>query len=274
MSAFVAIAEGQSACLVAASLEFARDEYPELDVSGYLGQYQSILDGFQLFRSVRNVPDDGDPQELVGVLNEYFFSDLGFTGSTDNYYDPRNSYLNDVLDRRTGIPITLSVLYQGLAASANLDLCGVNLPGHFMLAYPPRLGRRQYVDVFHGGASYDWYQCVEHLSQMGAERSLTEHDFPPMSHRDILARMLRNLKGIYSSCDICRTLRVQQRLVQLQPNEPAELRDLGLLYFRAGQPMLAWRTLEDLVKRFPKLGETEFIRDSLKQAVREAVLLN
>jgi regulator of sirC expression with transglutaminase-like and TPR domain len=273
MSAFQQIAEGRSGSLVKAALEFARDEYPYVDVAGFAERIRELNAGFELYRAVQ-ADHPTSPHGILNALNQYFFGELGFRGSTEDYYDPRNSYLNDVIERRVGIPISLSVLYREIAGSAGLELCGVNLPGHFVLAYPPRLGMRTYVDVFGGGQCLDWKGCCERLRLAAGKSVLRESEFPPMSDRDVLVRMLRNLKGIYSNTDACRALRVQERLVALLPDEPAEQRDLGLLYYRNGRPIIALKTLQELVRRHPKMGEVEFIRDSLRQAAREAALVN
>lgn len=274
MGAFEDVAEGRSANLLAAAFEIAADEYPHLSAEGGMSRFTRLVKGFELFRSI-HLSEPAKPTAVLAALNDYFFNDLGFRGSLEDYYDPRNSYLNDVVERRVGIPITLSLLYMQLAASAGVELCGVNLPGHFMVAYPARLGPRVYIDVYNGGRALDWQGCCERLGEILQRKIvLKESDFPPMSQREVLVRMLRNLKGIYSQADFIRALRVQERLVRLLPDEPSEQRDLGLLYSRVGKPIQALRTLQALVRRHPALGEVEFIRDSLRHAAREAALAN
>lgn len=270
MNAFQKIAGGQSACLLEAALDIATDEYPDLNVAAYLEQMQLMAEGFDIF-----LAGETSDRGILRALNDFFFQELEFSGNTGDYYDPRNSYLNEVIDRKLGIPISLSVLYQYLARSAGIRLAGVNFPGHFLLAYSTTTGHRLYIDVFHGGQWLEWEDCVQRLQHsLALEQPLEEDHFPLMADSEILVRILRNLKGIYSRNDFGRCLRVQERLVQLVPADPAELRDLGLLYYHNGKSMLAMQTLESLVKRFPAVQKEAAVREYLGKAVSEAVLLN
>jgi regulator of sirC expression with transglutaminase-like and TPR domain len=270
MDAFERLENGEPACLVEAALRFAKDEYPDLDVAAYLEQVQVMAEGFEIFLAGQT-----SERMILERLNQFFFGELDFTGNVRDYYDPRNSYLNEVIDRRMGIPITLSVLYQSLASSARVRLVGVNLPGHFLLAFPSPWGHRLYIDVFHGGRWLDWNECADRLREtLGTDQRFCEEDFPAMSNRDILARMLRNLKGIYSKSDVARCLRVQERIVRLLPAEPTERRDLGILYYHNGKPLIAVRTLEDLIDRYPSFAKEAITLDYLAKATREATLIN
>ncbi len=274
METFQAIAEGRGGQLLAAAFEFARDRYPGFEVASGLASVQNLAAGLDLFRAVRGTGDA--PAELLATLNDYFFQELRFRGAEDpGYYDPRNSYLNEVLERRVGIPISLCALYRELARSVGLELCGVNLPGHFMLAYPVRSAERIYIDVYRGGAMFAWPECLRRLrAELGGTLRLAESEFPPMTDRDVLARMLRNLKGIYSERDWLQALQVQERLVSLLPGNPAELRDLALLCLRTGNPVRAHRAFAELLRQHPQLERTEFIRDQARLAAREAAQVN
>ena len=133
MSSFDQIRAGKDGCLIQAALEFAIDEYPHLDVNNYLRTIHHFARDFERFRGY-----ESQPENVLRLLTDYFFGELEFTGNTENYYDPRNSYLNDVIDRRMGIPISLSVVFQHLASAAGIRLVGINFPGHFLLAYQRR----------------------------------------------------------------------------------------------------------------------------------------
>lgn len=270
MSAFEEICQGRPTCLVAAALDFARDEYPDLDVRSYLTFLAGLKDQFAAkARSVQ------EPEEVLRLLNDFFFGELEFTGNTENYYDPRNSYVNDVLDRRMGIPISLSIVYRLLASAAGVALEGINFPGHFLLTYQRPSGRRIYIDVFQCGQWLDWTDCRQRVGEtMGPEFRLCEEDLRPMTNGEILVRMLRNLKGIYSRLDLSRCLKVQERIVRLAPDDPNESRDLGILYFHAGKPLHAMETLERLVREHPEVSEGDVVAGYLDKAAREAVLLN
>jgi regulator of sirC expression with transglutaminase-like and TPR domain len=266
MSSFDAICRGEQGSLLAAALEFASDEYPELDIESYLRFVHHLCVEFSHVRG-----NEKQPEAVLRLLGDYFFGELEFTGNTEDYYDPRNSYLNDVIDRRVGIPISLSVLFQHLAARAGIRLVGVNFPGHFLLAYP-REHDRIYIDVFQAGQWLDWQDCQQRLNQH--EIQIEERDLGPMHPREILLRMLRNLKGIYSRRDMAKCLAVQKRIVQLSPRDADERRDLGILYLQAGKPMLAVRTLDSLVRDNPDLPQREVIMNYLSRANREVTLLN
>lgn len=268
VDAFSRLAAGQSARLVEAALEVACDEYPELDIAGYLARLADMVVGFAPERGAESsVP------ALLTALNRYFFGELGFAGNRGEYYDPRNSYLNEVIERRVGIPISLSVLYRELAAGAGIALEGINYPGHFLLAARLPAGGRLYLDVFNSGQLLDWRQCKDRL-QHGPSFPFEERDFPAMSEREILTRMLRNLKGIYGRSDPGRCVRVQERITQLWPIDPAERRDLGLLYARCGRPVAAVRTFETLLRDHPGWSEREAVEGHLAHARREAILVN
>ena len=270
MDALERIARGLPADLVEASLICAVDEYPDLNVTDYLEQVQVMAEAFDIF-----VAGETQPVAVLHMLNEFFFSDLKFAGNNAEYYDPRNSYINEVIDRRTGIPITLSVLYRSIAASAGIQLEGVNLPGHFMLSHECGNNKRIYIDVFSGGDWLDWKACQARVqTTMNEGTPLVESDFEPMPAREILVRMLRNLKGIYSRVDLCRCLAVQKRLAQLLPNDPSESRDLGLLYYHNEKPAMAMNTLDSLLRQHPKLEDREFVRKYLHLATTEAICLN
>ncbi|MFO0946142.1 MAG: transglutaminase-like domain-containing protein [Planctomycetota bacterium] len=274
MSAFEKIVSDCPAPLVEAALELATDAYPDLDIPLYLEQIQQLAEGFDIFLATR-LEGDFQEEKILEQLNDFFFHELGFAGNTCDYYDVRNSYINEVLDRRVGIPISLSVVYQALAASAGVRLFGINFPGHFLLAFLKPNGQRLYIDVFQRGRMFEWSECDRRLrEQLGLDCRLEESEFPPMSNRDILVRMLRNLKGIYSRHNLDLCLRVQERIVKLMPHDPSESRDLGALYFHSGHPMMAVKTFEKVLRQHPYWAEKNSVESYLSQAVREAVLLN
>lgn len=274
MEAFQRICEEKPASLVEAALDLAADEYPNLRLDRYLQQIQTM--GADFVRTLGPIsPRGADCLPILTALNRFFFEDLGFAGVTGEYYDPQNSYINCVLDRRVGIPISLSILYQEIADHAGLRLSGVNMPGHFLLAYQPSHGPRVYIDVFNGGLILPWPECLARLFGFFSEgTSPHERDFPPMPPAAILVRMLRNLKGIYSRGDLPRCLRTQERIVQLAPFDPAEQRDLGILYCETGQPLRAVATFEQLVARLPHMASDRRVHESFLRAKREACLLN
>ena len=166
----------------------------------------------------------------------FLFEEEGFRGNTEDYYDPRNSFLNDVLDRRLGIPITLSVVYVAVAARAGLDAAGVGLPGHFVVR-AERRGRHRLLDPFHGGTLLDRAACEALVARMRPGGGpLDPRWLAPVTTHQIFVRMLSNLKAVYSALgDWARALAAVERILLLVPDALEELRDRGTLHARLGQ---------------------------------------
>jgi regulator of sirC expression with transglutaminase-like and TPR domain len=226
---------------------------------------------------------DSPLEDRIIALNEFLFDDLGFGGNTDDYYDPRNSYLNEVIDRRRGIPISLSVLYMEIGRRVELPLEGVSFPGHFLVRLRMR-GGTLVLDPFSGGAPQSEAELRERLKRvvprdvMGgvsvAELPL-EQFLEPASHRQILARVLRNLKGVYREKDRPeRLLEVLNRMLILSPEAASERRDRGLLY----QRMECWRpALQDLAEYLelePDAADVEEVRAKVMDLSQRCARLN
>src|SRR5262249_22567580 len=199
--------------LAEVALHLARDEYPDLDVEAYLSE----LDGMahEARRYVR-----GDPAAQVTGLCRYLFHEMGFRGNVREYYDPQNSYLNQVLDRRTGIPITLSAVVMAVGARAGLNIAGVGLPGHFIVKAV--VGDSEVLfDPFHGGRRLTPEDCENLVRQVtGMPFEATHVSLSSLPLGLIVLRMLTNLKGIYlRQSDFPRAVRVMERLCRLDPHE-------------------------------------------------------
>ena len=211
----------------AASIALAAD--PAVDVQGVLDEVDALAATL-----VRRLPADAGPLQRLRLLNRYFFAELGFDGDVDDYHDPRNSDLSQVLARRRGIPITLALLYLELAAQAGLKAAGVSFPGHFLVKL--RLPQGEVVIDPFGGQSLSREQLEGRLDSLRHDQGLPGHDELPLglylqaaTPREILARMLRNLEAIHRGRDDARALlAVQERLVILLPDEPGPRRDRGL----------------------------------------------
>lgn len=175
-----------------AALLIAAEEYPDLDVDLYLGRINELANGVR----ARLSGDEG-PAGVLAAINGHLYRELGFRGNSAQYYDARNSYLNDVIERRTGIPITLAVLYQAVAARLGRRLVGVNLPMHFMLAWP-LADDTLLVDAFENGRIVTPRDCAARLSAMvGHAVELGPEHFEPVGPRMIVRRMLNNLYQIH-----------------------------------------------------------------------------
>jgi regulator of sirC expression with transglutaminase-like and TPR domain len=214
-----------------AALLIAAEEYPGLDVDGYLARIDELAAGAR-----SRLSGDEGPAGVVAAINGHLFRELGFHGNRDDYYDPRNSYLNEVLDRRTGIPITLSVLYVAVAGRLGHRLVGINLPLHFMVAWPTQRAPADeplLVDPFDGGTISTPRDCADRLAQIiGHAVALRPEHFEPVGPRPIVRRMLNNLFAIYVSReDYPRALAALERMHLAVP-VVEDRRDRGLLLYR------------------------------------------
>jgi len=248
------------------ALEIANDAYPDLNVDDYLDRIAKL---------VERVRDRCRPEakihHIISQINWVLFVEEEIQGNQADYYDPRNSYLNEVLDRRLGIPISLSVLYWAIAGQLGLTMVGVNLPMHFMLRIENG-GRTWFVDPYHAGAVYDRTSCERLLSKLARQPvTLEESRTAPCSIPIVVSRILRNLKSIYwDAQDVASVLPIQRRLAALNPDEPTEQRDLGLLCSQLGRLGEAIDPLQDYLDRLPNARDAEEIGALLK-ALRHQV---
>jgi regulator of sirC expression with transglutaminase-like and TPR domain len=247
------------------ALEIGRDAYPEIEIESYLEKIEDLSDRVRSrYRAGAKVRD------ILGQVNWVLFVEEEFRGNREDYYDPRNSYLNEVLDRGLGIPISLSLLYWAVAERSGLAIAGVDLPLHFMLRVDDE-GQPWFVDPFHGGAVYDRSGCVQKLSEI-AERSVSLHDaaIEPCSDHVLISRMLRNLKVIYGrSGEVGSLLPIQRRLTALNRQQPGELRDLGVLCVQADRLGEAIEPLEAYLNLSPAAEDAGEIRELLGALRRE-----
>ena len=256
--------------LAQASLLIAGEEYPTLDVGHYLARIEELA-----ARLASRVRDAHDPAEAASALSGLLFHEEGFRGNTNRYYDPRNSFLNDVLDRHTGIPISLSTVYMEVASRAGLAVDGVGLPGHFVVRVHAA-GEGVLVDPFNGGSVLSRADCQDRLNRIYEGRvKLEEEMLAPCGRRDILARLLGNLKGIYlREEDYPRALRIVELLLLVEPDSVQELRDRGLVYAAMDCYGLAARDLAAYQERVPGSPEGPFLAKKIDEMRRKAARLN
>jgi regulator of sirC expression with transglutaminase-like and TPR domain len=264
--------------LARACLMIAQDAYPQLDVERYLGEIERM--GLRLRGGLAQ--DLGAEQRVV-ALNEFLFEDLGYWGNTEHYYDPRNSYLNEVIDRKTGIPLTLAILYMEIGRRIGLPLQGVSFPGHFLVRLRLR-GGMLVLDPFSGGAPQsesDLRQRLQRVIPEGVADNVPVAELPldqflePASNRQILARMLRNLKGIYRETDKPeRMLEVLNRMLVVSPEASAELRDRGIVYQRLECYRAALKDLTDYAEREPDAPDQDDVRVRLMELSALCARLN
>jgi regulator of sirC expression with transglutaminase-like and TPR domain len=255
--------------LAEASLLIAGEEYPDLEP----GRYLARLD--EMAAALGRGAGDARTEEAVAALNRLLFEQEGFHGNTEDYYDPRNSFLNDVLDRRIGIPISLCTVYMEVGRRAGLSVEGVGLPGHFVV----RLSSSPapvLVDPFHGGAVLTLEDCQRRLDRIYAGRlRLAPNMLAACGRKSILSRMLRNLKGIYVKAgDYVRALRAVEMLRSLDPESVDELRDRGVLYAALDCFAAAAADLEGYLALRPQCAEAPQLAAKAAELRARAARLN
>jgi regulator of sirC expression with transglutaminase-like and TPR domain len=264
--------------LAHACLMIAQDAYPELALERYLGDIERMA-----MRLRSRMPQTAGAEERVAALNEFLYEELGYRGNTEEYYDPRNSYLNEVMDRRTGIPITLAVLYMVLGRRIGLPLEGVSFPGHFLVRLRLR-GGMLVLDPFAGGMPQSEAELRERLARVipaDATENVPVRELPleqflePATNRQILARVLRNLKAIYRETDKPQQLLdVLNRMLLVTPAANAELRERGMVYHRLECYRAALKDLSDYVQREPDAPDLDEVRARLMEVSALCARLN
>jgi len=273
--------------LAAPAFLIARLEYPKLDPEPYLDR----IDAMGLAASHRIARDTGLDAPLparVDALNKYLFDELGFFGNREQYEDPRNSCLNEVLDRRTGIPIALALIYIEVARRAGIRTEGINFPGHFLVRALQDLHTDDpdeglIVDPFHAGAILGEAECRTLLHRhLGEEAAWAPSLLARATRRQIMVRMLLNLKRLYVRMrSFPQARQVTDILLALQPSSLAELRDRGLLAYHMNDVYHALKDLEEYLKMArlteqdeEERKETEQVWEHVKTLRRRAAQLN
>jgi regulator of sirC expression with transglutaminase-like and TPR domain len=252
--------------LAEGALWIAAEAHPGLDVSHWLARLDALG-----YRAAERVTSETDVDRAAAAVSRFLFEEEGFRGNTEDYYDPRNSFLDDVIERRLGIPITLSVVYVAVAARAGLEAAGVGLPGHFIVR-AVRRGRDRLLDPFHGGRLLDRAGCEALLRRVRPGGGpLDPRWLAPVTTRQVLVRMLRNLKATYSALgDWGRALAAAERIVLLLPDALEEVRDRGTLHARLGQGHAAARDWEAYLQGAPEAPDARQVKGRLI-ALRQAL---
>lgn len=263
LAEFSALVAEEQFDLARASLLVAAARYPGWEPSAELAK----LDG--LAKGAASLVRAGDePIAQLNALSQYLFDEIGLRGNQDEYYDPRNSYLHLVLQRRLGIPITLSLIYIETGRRLGVPLVGIGMPGHFLVRHRdvPDL----FVDCFHKGILLSMEECETRFRQVvGEGADWSPAWLAPLPNRDFLARMLRNLKGIYLQRNAyAEAIETLDFLVALLPGSPDERRDRGLAHYRAGQYAAAKADLEAYLAAVPAGPDATRVRGLIEQATQ------
>ncbi|MBI3796703.1 MAG: tetratricopeptide repeat protein [Deltaproteobacteria bacterium] len=245
--------------LAEAALLIAQEEQPDLDITVYLRRLDEVATAARA-----RLPQAPEPRDLIHSLNVQLFHEEGLAGNESEYYDPRNSFLNEVLDRKRGIPITLSVIYLEVGRRLGLPLVGVGFPGHFLVKYTGADGERV-LDPFAGGATLTLEELAQKLRRMYGDANPFLGQIPqllvPASKKDILVRMLHNLKGIYLQAnDFARALAAIDRILLVAPDLVMEVRDRGAVHQRLGHLQGALQDFRRYLELVPDAEDAEAVR--------------
>lgn len=269
----IATISEQELNLAEAALLIAMDEYPGLDVDSYLRRLDELATGVQ-----ERLPAQAGLEDTLVTLNQFLFVEQGFSGDTENFDDPRNSFLNEVLDRKLGIPITLSIIYMEVGRRIGLPLKGVSFPGHFLVKFSTQDGE-VVLDPFSGGCLMSKEDLEAMLEEtygaVDAVHAPLERLLTASGKKEILVRMLRNLKGAYLRRERYeKALSAVDQILLIQPDLPDEIRDRGSIY----QHMECFRAALENFQRYlsmrPNAGDSPDIHRRIAELNQIVATLN
>lgn len=264
LSAEVARPDGEID-LARGALLVAAAEYPELDVDAEMAALDSLAAA-----ASRRLGGEKDALAQVNGLSQYLFDEVGLRGNREDYSDPRNSYLNEVLDRRLGIPITLSLVYVEVGRRLGMPLAGIGMPGHFVVRHRDITDLA--IDAFSGGLLLSDEECAQRVTE-ATQGAVPWHPryLEPVTKREFLARILRNLKGAYLRLrDQRRALRTMDLLLTVEPGAIQERRDRGMLRYQLGKTDDALEDLEGYLAAEPYAPDADKIKGLVQELRRKA----
>jgi len=275
LQAFAALVQGgiedERIDLLQAALTFARIEYPQLDPAPYVQQIEALA-----HRVAAKIEDSGEADQCIAALNHVLFEEEMFRGNAADYYSPRNSFINDVLDRRLGIPITLALLYMEVARRAGFQLFGVGMPGHFLLKHYDIDGRSFFIDAFERGSVLSEDDCKRKIESIHNGQITLRPDFLLIvTRRQMLTRMLNNLRGVYlSRRDFRRALQVVDLILVIYPRSPEDVKQRAALRYNLNDYRGALNDFEEYVKMAPDASDAEEIRQTALGLRRSMAKMN
>jgi regulator of sirC expression with transglutaminase-like and TPR domain len=266
-----AVARGEAKIdLGRAALTMAAADYPDLDINLYLARIDELAADVQA-----RLGAEADIYRTITVLNDVLFREHGFRGNRENYFDPRNSFLNEVLDRRTGIPISLSVLYMEVAQKIALPLQGVGFPGHFLVKYTG-VKEEIVIDPFNHGEIRSRKHLQTMLNRLYGSKISFDPDFlTAVTKKQILRRMLNNLELIYlRENELTKGLSIVERLLVLDPTSAENIRDRGIIYLRLECFKQALEDLQRYLSLAPQAEDADAIRDEIAGLMRQVAQIH
>lgn len=263
--------EDEKIDLVRAALTIARTEYPDLDCDAYVARVDELAQ-----RAEARISEIGDAGQTIAALNHVLFEEAGLRGNRDDYYEPSNSFLNDVLDCGLGIPITLAVIYMEVGRRLGFPLFGVGMPGHFLLKHYDIDGKETLIDCFNGGDILSAQDCQRRLDEIYAGQMTLRPEFLfAVSRRQILTRILNNLKTIYMAArNFRKTLPLIDLVLVIYPRSPEDVKQRALLRYTLGQNKGAAEDLENYLKMSPDASDADEIRQTALSIRRMLALMN
>ena len=253
-----------------AALLMACEEYPQLSLPPYIRQLDDIAGDVD-----NRLGGNQSALETIRTINEILFDEYGFHGNNSDYYDPRNSFLNDVMDRRTGIPITLATVYMEIANRVGLQIDGVGVPGHFILKHVSE-SEEIFVDPFNAGTVMTRADCRKLIRNMAGEGGHDEERWlRRVTNRQIVSRMLNNLKVIYMNGGVFdKALVMLELMVLTEPSQAVLYKERGLLQLQLRRFGKAAKDLEQYLKRSTDAADRDEIEDYLRDIRRIRAMMN
>ena len=257
--------------LLRSALTFARIEDPQLDIEHYVRHVDELA-----VRVAEKIQDPDDPPQVIAALNEVLFREEIFRGNTVDYYNPRNSFLHDVLDRRLGIPITLAVVYMEVARRVSFQLFGVGMPGHFLLKHYDVDGHSILIDAFERGSIVTEDDCRQKLDSIYSGQVALQPEFLlPVTRRQMLTRMLNNLRSIYlSQRDFRRAVQVVDLILVIYPRSPEDMKQRAVLRYNLNDYRGALSDFEEYIKMSPDASDVEEIKQTTLSLRRSMAMMN
>lgn len=263
--------EDERVDLLRAALTFARVEDPQLDIEHYVRRVDELA-----ARVAEKIQDPDDPAQIIAALNDVLFQEEMFRGNTVDYYSPRNSFLHDVLDRRLGIPITLALVYMEVARRVSFQLFGVGMPGHFLLKHYDVDGRSILIDAFERGSIVTEDDCRQKLDSIYSGQVALQPEFLlPVTRRQMLTRMLNNLRSVYlSQRDFRRAVQVVDLILVIYPRSPEDMKQRAVLRYNLDDYRGALSDFDEYVKMSPDASDAEEIRQTALSLRRSMAMMN